>query len=580
MNHSEFDFGGYATRNDIKCADNRVIRSGAFADMDGKKVPLVYHHIHDDIKNVLGHVILENRDDGVYCYGKFNNSENAKLAKEAVAHGDVNQLSIYANKLKQQGSNVLHGIIREVSLVLAGANPGALIDNVEFQHGDDFVVSEEDALIYTGLNIETDLSHADDEPAKSEKPVEEKPVAEEKTVKDVYDAFDEDEKLVVNALVEAAVEQALADAGVGDEEEIEQSAIGGKSMAHNIFENQDEEDVISHAEIEAVFDDMQRIGTFRGSLLAHSITNVEYLFPEAQTVTPTPESMMREMEWVTKVLSATRKSPFARVKSTAVDLTADEARAKGYIKGREKLEQVIVALKRVTTPQTVYKKQALDRDDIIDIKDFDVVAYIAAEMRVMLNEEIARAILIGDGRSVSDPDKINDANIRAIWTDDELYSVHKALAVTAETTLEMKAKEFIDEAIRQRKYYKGSGTPVAYLGTDLLTACRLLKDDNGYRLYKTDQELADDLRVKEIVEIGLFDDQSREVGGKTRNLGSIIGNLMDYSIGTDRGGEISAFDDFDIDFNKMKYLIETRLSGAAVRPKSFLVLEFEVTTTP
>lgn len=351
-------------------------------------------------------------------------------------------------------------------------------------------------------------------------------------------------------------------------------------MRHNVFEGAtvQDETVLSHSDIEAIFDEMKRGGTLRETMLEHSITDVEVLFPEARTVTSTPEMITRQMEWVTDLLAGVRKSPFSRVKSTAVNITADEARAKGYVKGREKAEEVIVALKRVTTPQTIYKKQAMDRDDVIDITDFDVVAFVNAEMRVMLNEEIARAILIGDGRSASSEDKINPLNVRPIWGDDSLYATNTVVTLAADATPEAKVDAFITQAIIQRKNYKGSGRPVCYIGTDLLTMARLLKDGNGYRRYKTDQELADDLRVSKIVEVELFDGQKRTAESKTYELGAVIVNPMDYTVGADKGGEISNFDDFDIDFNKYKYLIETRISGALTKPKSALTFEFTTTT--
>ena len=583
MAPQDYDFGGYATRHDVKCSDGRTIRSEAFKDADGKKVPLVYHHIHDELSNVLGHALLEHRKDGVYAYCTFNNSEKAQLAKEAVQHGDITSLSIYANNLKQRSGDVLHGVIREVSLVLSGANPEATIDNVAFKHGDDFEPSEEDVIIYSGSEFELapELKHASSEessPAPEEKK-EGETVAEEKTVQDVYDEFTEEQKLVVDALVGAAVEAAEnGDIEIDEEEVVEQSGFGGY-MRHNVFEGAQADDraVLSHSDIELIFDEMKRGGTLRETMLEHSITEVEVLFPEARTVTTTPEMITRQMEWVTDLLGAVRKSPFSRVKSTAVNITADEARAKGYVKGREKAEEVIVALKRVTTPQTIYKKQAMDRDDVIDIIDFDVVAFVNAEMRVMLNEEIARAILIGDGRSASSEDKINPLNVRPIWKDDPLYVTNTAIPLAADATPEAKVDAFITQAIVQRKNYKGSCRPTCFIGTDLLTQSRLLNDGNGYRRYKTDQELADDLRVSKIVEVELFDGQKRTEESTTYELGAVIVNPMDYTVGADKGGEISNFDDFDIDFNKYKYLIETRISGALTKPKSALTFEFTTT---
>lgn len=585
MKPQEYDFGGYATRHNIKCSDGRTIRPEAFKDADGMKVPLVYHHIHDELSNVLGHAILEHRDDGIYAYCSLNDSEKAQLAKEAVKHGDITSLSIYANNLKQRAGDVLHGVIREVSLVLSGANPEAKIDNVAFKHGDGFEESESDVIIHSGSELDVDSVEKDDSSQNKEPKVEEKddPMDDEKTIKDVYNEFTKEQKAVIDALIGAAVEAVEnGEIDIEDDAEevvIEQDGLGGSmAIRHNVFEDSEESsDVLSHSDIEGIFDEMKRGNSLKDTMLQHGITNVEVLFPEARLAATTPETVTRQMEWVTDVLNSVRKSPFSRVKATAVDITADEARAKGYIKGREKVEEVIVAMKRVTTPQTIYKKQAMDRDDIIDITDFDVVAFLNAEMRVMLNEEIARAALIGDGRSASSEDKINPLNVRPIWGDDKLFVTNQVIEVAANATLEDKAKEFIDQAIVQRKNYKGSGRPTCYIGTDLLTACRMIKDGNGYRLYKTDQELADDLRVARIVEVELFDGQTRTAESKTYELGAIIVNLVDYTIGADRGGEVTNFEDFDIDFNKHKYLIETRVSGALTKPKSALTFEFTAT---
>lgn len=585
MKPQEYDFGGYATRHNIKCSDGRTIRPEAFKDADGMKVPLVYHHIHDELSNVLGHAILEHRDDGIYAYCSLNDSEKAQLAKEAVKHGDITSLSIYANNLKQRAGDVLHGVIREVSLVLSGANPEAKIDNVAFKHGDGFEESESDVIIHSGSELDVGSVEKDDSSQNKEPKVEEKddPMDDEKTIKDVYNKFTKEQKAVIDVLIGAAVEAVEnGEIDIEDDAEevvIEQDGLGGSmAIRHNVFEGSEESsDVLSHSDIESIFDEMKRGNSLKDTMLQHGITNVEVLFPEARLATTTPETVTRQMEWVTDVLNSVRKSPFSRVKATAVDITADEARAKGYIKGREKVEEVIVAMKRVTTPQTIYKKQAMDRDDVIDITDFDVVAFLNAEMRVMLNEEIARAALIGDGRSASSEDKINPLNVRPIWGDDKLFVTNQVIEVAANATLEDKAKEFIDQAIVQRKNYKGSGRPTCYIGTDLLTACRMIKDGNGYRLYKTDQELADDLRVARIVEVELFDGQTRTADSKTYELGAIIVNLVDYTIGADRGGEVTNFEDFDIDFNKHKYLIETRVSGALTKPKSALTFEFTAT---
>ena len=590
MEPREYDFGGYATRYNVKCSDGRTILPEAFKDADGQKVPIVYHHIHDDIENILGHAILENRADGMYAYCTLNNSEKGQAAKEVVKHGDVMSLSIYANKLKERAGSVLHGVIREVSLVLSGANPGATIDTVAFGHGDDFIPSETDVIISSGISpdVEPVVEHACAPAAKDEKKklehedpaTKEKDtgMAQEKTVQDVFDSMTDEQKAVVDVLVGAAIEGIQNGELDVEDGEMQQSGFGG-SMSYNVFENQGEEyGELQHADVDLIFDEMRRGSSLKEAMLAHSITNVEVLFPEARVATPTPETITRQMEWVSEVLGSVRKSPFSRVKTTAINITADEARAKGYIKGREKAEEVIVALKRVTTPQTIYKKQAMDRDDVVDIVDFDVIAYINAEMRVMLNEEVARAVLVGDGRSSSSEDKINPLNIRPIWGDDALYVTNTVIEVAPAETDEDKAKKLIDEIIKQRKNYKGSGRPVAYLGTDVLTLCRLIKDSQGYRRYKTDQELADDLRVAKIVEVELFDGLSRTDASKTYDLGAVLVNLMDYTLGADKGGEVTNFEDFDIDFNKHKYLIETRVSGALTKPKSALTFEFHKTT--
>ena len=586
MEPREYDFGGYATRYNVKCSDGRTILPEAFKDADGQKVPIVYHHIHDDIENILGHAILENRADGMYAYCTLNNSEKGQAAKEVVKHGDVMSLSIYANKLKERAGSVLHGVIREVSLVLSGANPGATIDTVAFGHGDDFIPSETDVIISSGISpdVEPVVEHACAPTAKDEKKklehedpaTKEKDtgMAQEKTVQDVFDSMTDEQKAVVDVLVGAAIEGIQNGELDMEDGEMQQSGFGG-SMSYNVFENQGEEyGELQHADVDLIFDEMRRGSSLKEAMLAHSITNVEVLFPEARLATPTPETITRQMEWVSEVLGSVRKSPFSRVKTTAINITADEARAKGYIKGREKAEEVIVALKRVTTPQTIYKKQAMDRDDVVDIVDFDVIAYINAEMRVMLNEEVARAVLVGDGRSSSSEDKINPLNIRPIWGDDALYVTNTVISLDAGATDEDKAKLLIDEIIKQRKNYKGSGRPVAYLGTDVLTLCRLIKDSQGYRRYKTDQELADDLRVAKIVEVELMDGLSRTDASKTYDLGAVLVNLMDYTLGADKGGEVTNFEDFDIDFNKHKYLIETRVSGALTKPKSALTFEF------
>ena len=559
----KFDFSGWATRNDIKCSDGRTIRKNAFKDNDGQTVPLVWNHSHNDPLNVLGHALLENRNEGVYAYCKFNDTDSGRNAKQLVEHGDVTALSIYANKLKQNGGDVIHGAIREVSLVLAGANPGAFIDSI-MAHGEE---SDEEAVIYTGENIS--LSHADEEEMPEEKPEqkkEEKPMEKEKTVQDVFDELTEEQKNVVYALIG----QALEDAGVDTEGE------DGK-MKHNVFDNDEMEygNVLSHSDMVDIISDAKRYGSMKDSFLAHTqnygIENVDFLFPDAKPLDVPPTFVQRDMGWVQKVMSGVHHTPFSRIKSMFADITADEARAKGYTKGKLKKEEVFSLLKRTTTPTTIYKKQKMDRDDVVDITDFDVIAWLKKEMRLMLDEEIARAILIGDGRLSSSDDKINEQNIRPILSDAELYTIKTNINVKINATGAEKAKAFIDAVIRSRKDYKGSGNPSLFTTEDMVTECLLLEDGIGHKLYKSEAELATTLRVKEIVTVevmeGLKDSSEHEVAG-------IVVNLADYNIGADKGGAVNMFDDFDIDYNQQKYLIETRCSGALVKPYSAIALAF------
>ena len=573
MSKKKYDFGGYVTRNDLRCSDGRTIRHGAFADCDGKTVPLVWQHMHDSPDNVLGHALLENRDDGVYGYCSFNNTPFGIQAKGIVEHGDISSLSIYANKLKQQGGDVIHGVIREVSLVLAGANPGAFIDNLSFSHGDGtYDTIEDEAVIYSGTGI---MMHADEE--DDEKPASKQDDSEDgddgETVEDVFNTLSEKQKNVVYAIIGAALEGEGGEATHYDYNE-------GDFMKYNVFdEATNETDVLTHSDMEAIIEDAKRNGSLKdaalaylnsdSNALAHGITDIEILFPEAQMVGGnTPGFIQRRTDWVNKVMNGVHKSPFARVKSNAANITMEEARARGYIKGHQKAEEQFTVMKRTTAPTTIYKLQKLDRDDIVDITDFDVIAWMKGEMRMMLDEEIARAILVGDGRSPMSDDKIPEDHIRPIWTDEEVFAEHTVLAKTTTTT------DIIDAIIRMKKAYRGSGQPTMFIGTDLLTEMRLLKDGDGYRRYKNDSELADDLRVKDIVEIELLDGLTRTVNGKTRTLGAIIVNLNDYNCGANKGGQVTLFDDFDLNFNKYEYLIETRMSGALYQPKSALVLEF------
>lgn len=575
-----YDFSGWATKAYLKCSDGRTIMKDAFKDQDGQSVPLVWNHQHNDPDNVLGHAVLENRPDGVYAYCAFNDNPAGKKAKMLVEHKDVTALSIFANQLKQHGSTVLHGMIREVSLVLAGANPGAYIDNV-MSHGEK---SEDSAVIFTGEEIE--LYHADAEP--NEKPQEEptptpKPNNEnkeepkmeknDKTIQDVIDSMTEEQKNVMYALVGQALSE-------NETDEENQNNQGDKTMKHNVFENDETitgNGVLSHAEQMEIINDGKRYGSLKESALQHGIENIEYLFPDNKNVTTTPVTIDRDQTWVGKVMAAVHHTPFSRIKSTFANITADEARAKGYVKGKKKIDEVFSLLKRSTDPTTVYKKQGIDRDDVIDITDFDVIAWIKSEMRGKLDEELARAFLIGDGRLASSDDKIDQSKIRPIWTDDELYTI--AVQITAANT-EARAKEFIKACIRARKNYKGSGNPSLYTTEDMLTDCLLLTDSTGRDLYESVEKLATKLRVKEIITVPVMENKKRTVDGKDRELLGIIANLADYNVGADKGGAVNMFDDFDIDYNKQKYLIETRCSGALVKPYSAIVIEATETATP
>ena len=553
----KFDFSGWATKANLKCSDGRTIMKDAFKDNDGKSVPLVWNHQHNDPTNVLGHALLQNRDEGVYAYCTFNDSEAGKTGKLLVQHGDVCALSIWANQLKQNLNNVVHGNIREVSLVLAGANPGAFIDSI-IMHGEE---SDEDAIIYTGEDIV--LSHSNE---SEDKKMDEND--KEETVADVFNTLSEKQKNVVYAIIGQALEE-------GEESDNEESE-GGNEMKHNVFDQTEEKknDVLSHDAMNAIISDGKRFGSLKESFLAHAdeygIKQIDYLFPEAKSLNNPPEFIKRETDWVSKVMNGVHRTPFSRIKSSFADITADEARAKGYIKGNLKKEEVFTLLKRSTTPTTIYKKQKLDRDDIIDITDFDVVAWLKSEMRMMLNEEIARAILIGDGRLSSSDDKINEQNIRPIASDAELYSVRVPVNVAASATTDDKAKAMIRAAVKARKEYKGSGNPTFFTTEDWLTDALLLEDTMGHRLYKNESDVAAAMRVSNIVTVPVME------GAKGPNGGDLIGiivNLNDYNVGADKGGAINMFDDFDIDYNQQKYLIETRCSGALTKPYSALVLE-------
>lgn len=679
-------FEGWCTRANLKCSDGRTIMKDAFKDNDGTRVPLVWNHQHDDVSNVLGHADLENREEGVWARCYFNNNPKAKEAMEDVRHGDICALSIYANRLKQQGSNVVHGVIKEVSLVLAGANPGASIIS-SIQHGDE---SDESAIIYTGESNHYDvndddysedeseeLEHSDDE---SE---EEKDMTKEETVQDIWDSMNDKQKKLVEFLVDKAKHGETPDVKHSDldesEEEIEHADseddeddetlqdvwdsmndkqqkvaafLIGKakedsgednsdesedeeddevehsdnddeeedSMKHNVFDNDTRSEglVLTHSDQKSIIDGMKKYGSFNESFRAYAeeagvddaalmhadsdygiersvtaqtygvdhetlqdqnyfVNDPSFLFPDARELNNIPKFIQRKMDWVAGVISGTKHSPFSRVKTRFADITEDEARAKGYIKGKLKKEEVFTLLKRTTTPTTIYKKQKMDRDDLIDITDFDVVAWIRNEMRMMLNEELARAILFGDGRSTASDDKINEQNIRPIWTDHELFTIKKKVTFAANATEDDKAKALIKAAVKARKDYRGAGNPTCYMTEDMLTDMLLLEDGIGHRLYKTEAEVASAMRVSRIVTVPVMENLTRSVTEdqttETRTLQCIIVNLSDYQVGTDRGGEIKSYEQFDIDYNQQKYLLETRCSGALITPYSAIVIE-------
>lgn len=616
--NGEFDCSGYATRNDLLCADGRVIRKNAFKDNDGATVPLVWNHDHTNPEAVLGHALLENRDDGVYAYCKFNDTEAGQNAKKLIMHGDVRSLSIYANKLKQIGRDVVHGVIRELSLVLAGANPGATVDFV-MAHGDnddagfyanydesalvlyhseekkrDEEVAEETKETKTKDESEETIADVFETLSKKQKDAvyaligqvlensgEKKPDEEIKhsddeesedddtddgeTVEDVFNTLSEKQKKVVYALIGQAMEDAENEDNGGNDD-----------MKHNVFDQEETMDnVLTHSEMAAIFEDAKRCGSLKDAVLAHGITDIDVLFPDAQALEKEPGFIKRNDDWVEKVLNGVHHSPFARVKSIFADITADEARAKGYVKGKQKLEEVIKLLKRETTPTTVYKKQKIDRDDLLDISDFNVIPWLKSELRMMLNEELARAYLIGDGRSAVSEDKINEENIRPIWKMEDLFTVKVPITVKTGATADDRAREFIKACVKSRKQYKGSGNPSMFMPEDILTDCMLIEDANGRVIYETEDKLRARLRVKEIIPVPVMEDQTREDDdSKTRTLAGIYVNLADYNVGTNKGGEITMFDDFDLDYNAYKYLMETRCSGTLTKPYSAVALEF------
>lgn len=647
MSVYDYDFSGYATKNDLRCGDGLIIRKDAFKDNDNTRVPLVWQHIHNDPNNVLGHADLENRSDGVYAYCKFNDTPTGQNAKELVKHGDVNALSIYANRLKRNGNDVLHGTIREVSLVLAGANPGALIDPLSIAHGDGtYTDIDDEAIIYTGEYFESYIEHSDDGEDDS---MANKTTSDEndETIQDVLDSMSDKQRDVVEYLVGQALSQGDDEEDDEDDEDdedydeddedydedddvqhadMDDETVGdvletfndkqravlefliGQALSENEDEsaehddfydeedymkfnafdsNEDEVRELSHSAIEEYIADAKAgsNGSLKNEFIEHGIENLEVLYPEAKLVGQNPELISREMTWVDKVWGGFRKTPFARIKSVAANITEYEARARGYQKGNQKIEEILSLLSRTTTPQTVYKLQKIDRDDVVDITDLDVVAWMKGEMRVMLNEEIVRAALVGDDRPTSDPSYINPEHIRPIYQDSDVYTIHDNVTVGATATFNEIADTIIEHAVLARKNYMGSGTPTLYASTDVITRMLLAKDQLGHRMYRNESELAAALRVKEIVEVPIFDGITRtatistQQGGQTvttqetRKLLALIVNLNDYSLGADKGGAVNLFDDFDLNFNKYEYLIETRCSGALTKPYSAIAIE-------
>lgn len=627
---SKCNFVGWATRYNVKCTDGRVILKDAFKHNDGKEVPLVWNHQHNDPSNILGKAILEYTEEGMLAHCSFNDTENGQRSRKLVEHGDITQLSIFANQLRQRSTfnakEVMHGDICEVSLVLKGANPEAFIESVIRHSADGEDVTYDDEFIfYSGEEIT--LVHSDDE--DEDKVDEETAIESEsenlehaatgKTVKEIFDTLSEVQKNAVYELFGAVLignnyenlEHSGTDDGesgetVGDifntlsdkqkdvvygviaqmfvnanDQDLKHSQNdeiegGNDLMKENVFDQSTKkcDEVLSHSDMEAIISDAKRNGSMKEAVLAHGITDMQLLFPEEHALNNVPTFISGDLTWVKKVMNGVHKSPFSKIRALFADITADAARAKGYIKGTQKKEEVFALLKRTTSPQTVYKLQKMDRDDIIDITTLDVVAFIKAEMRIKLEEELARAILVGDGRLADAEDKIKEEHIRPIWTDEELYAIHSIVDVEADATMADIATEFIDQAVRAREEYDGSGSPKAYMAENLLSACLLLKDGIGHRLYKNVTELATAMMVSEIVTVPPMKGLTRtDADGKTRALLGIIVNLDDYTVGADKGGAVTMFDDFDIDFNKYAYLIETRCSGSLLKPKSSIVLE-------
>lgn len=563
----EPDFSGWASKAGLKCKDGRTIMPNAFQHQDTLQVPLVWQHGHSDPENVLGHAILENRKEGVYAYCFLNDSPKAEHMAHAIINKDIRQMSIWANDLIERSKKVIHGSIREVSLVLSGANPGAFIENISIRHSDgDIEELDEDVIIHTGLDFDEvfisyeddddSIVHADDDDNDDD---EDDEVADDETVKDVYDSLSPKQKDVVHYMIG----EALASKGNGNGDSTKKD----DDVKHNLFEDDGgpQAAYLSHDDMKDIVADATKRGSLKEAVeeyaLAHGIDDIEVLFPDAQALDKVPEFLSRRTEWVSDFLGATRKTPFSRIKTLSADITLDEARAKGYVKGSMKKEEFFGVLKRVTTPTTVYKKQKLDRDDMIDITDFDVVAWLKAEMRLMLDEEVARAGLIGDGRDVSHDDKINEQNIRPIAKDNELYTT--TLFVNLDDA-NSSLQEFIEAVILNRHHYKGSGMPTMYMTESNIGRFLLLKDGLGRRLYNRIEDLATELRMAKIVPVEVMEDEP--------NIIAIIVNPTDYVYGATKGGEVSMFDDFDIDYNQYKYLLETRLCGALTKIKSAMVV--------
>lgn len=598
VSKTNFDFSGWVTKNNLRCADGLMICQNAFSTQDGEVVPLVWNHGHESVKNILGHTLLENRKEGVYGYSLFNDTDDGLHAKKSVRNGDITSMSIYADNLAKDGPGVKHGVIREVSLVVAGANPGARIESV-LVHGLSIGDEEDEAIIYTGDTISIQLNDAEiiqhsAEDKKEENMAGENKEGSGKTVKDVYDTLNDEQKRAVAIIVGQAIQDAK---GGGDNKDDKEE--GEEEVKHNAFYGSEsgERETLTHSQTLKIFQDAKRLGSLReawhefandNDVIMHSIDTTgmttatgdqsygfndpSMLFPEYKSLNTPPEWISRNMDWVSKVMNGVHRTPFSRIKSMYADITEDEARAKGYIKGKQKKEEVFTTLKRTTDPQTIYKKQKMDRDDIIDITDFDVVAWIKAEMRVMLNEEIARAILIGDGRPSDSEDKIQENHVRPVVKDVPLFNTVIKVEVAADASPSDIADATIDAIIRGKKHYKGSGTPTFFTNEDSVTEMLLIKDGIGHKLYKTEAELATTLRVKEIVPVEPMEGYELEIDGKTYPLIGTIVNLSDYNVGADKGGAIEMFEDFDIDFNQQKYLIETRMSGALIKPFSALTI--------